>query len=413
MAANPAYLNKRFTSNAESFFLRLVEDIGRSLEPTESQLAILERSYRSTSEFLVQCPEFEGHLEEIHPQGSRQLGTMTRPLRRKEGFDVDLIALMNRSAWTVYSSEGGANALMNKLHAALGRYADQHGLQLHRWERCATLEYADGMCADIAPVIAFPHAAAMHGEHHGLIPDRSLRSFHPTNPKGFSRLFNDIAAIEPNFRRLAMDSVSNEELRKADITPLPSTDVFGKILCRLIQMMKLHRDTVFAPETVRHLRPSSILITTLAAYGYKLHAPAPHFSELDLLLDIIRAMPSFVTSRNAGFGRIEWVVDNPTAPGDNLASAMDTFEKQQAFGQWHQKLHADVLALLETAERRAGLDQVAIQVTSAFGEKAGAALRQAQLARQSQQRGSGRSASISATGLSVPMTARGHTFFGQ
>lgn len=72
MAVNPAYLKKSHSPASQSFFLRLVEDVGRSLEPTESQLKTLERSYQSTSEFLVNCPEFNGHLEEIHPHGSRQ-----------------------------------------------------------------------------------------------------------------------------------------------------------------------------------------------------------------------------------------------------------------------------------------------------------------------------------------------------
>lgn len=413
MAANPSYLSKPYSANTESFFVRLVEDIGRSLEPSDSQLATLERSYRSTSEFLVDCPELEGHLEEIHPQGSRQLGTLTRPLRRKDGFDIDLVARMNRSAWAVYSGPAGANTLMNKLHAALTRYADQHGLRLHRWARCATLEYADGMCADIAPIIEYPHLAALHGEHHGMIPDRDLRSFHPTNPKGFSRMFSDIAAIEPNLRRIVMDSLSAEDFRKADITPLPGTDVFGRLLCRLIQMMKLHRDALFGEESVHHLRPSSILITSLAASSYKLLAQIPHLDQLDLLLDIIRTMPTLISTRHAGYEQVEWVVDNPTAPGDNLASSMDTPQKRQAFSQWHNKLLEDVLAVVGTVEARAGLDQVAKQVSSAFGEKAGAALRQAQLSRQAQQRGVGKIASITGGGIAVPMTAHGHTFFGK
>jgi hypothetical protein len=52
-----------YSANAVSFFVRLVEDIGRSLEPSDTQLATLKRTYRSTGEFLVDCPELKGHLE--------------------------------------------------------------------------------------------------------------------------------------------------------------------------------------------------------------------------------------------------------------------------------------------------------------------------------------------------------------
>jgi len=412
MAANPQYLSKSHSSASQSFFLRLVEDIGRSLEPTETQLATLERSYRSTSEFLVECPEFQGQLEEIHPQGSRQLGTMTRPLRNKDGFDVDLVARLNRSAWDVYSEPGAAKILINRLHTAVQRYADQHGLQLRRWERCVTLEYADGMCADIAPIIDRPHLTALHGEYHGMIPDRVLSSFHPTNPRGFAKLFNDVAAIEPVFlvAATAMDSV--EAMRKADIVPLPDKDVFGRLLCRLIQMMKLHRDTAFSTDELRKLRPSSVLITALAASSYKIKARVPHFDQLDLLLDVIRTMPTLIGERVGVNGEMSWVVDNPTAPGDNLASAIDSHEKREAFRQWHAKLTDDVQSVIDTVEQRAGLDQVATRVSSTFGEKAGSALRQAQLARQGQQRSAGKIASVTSAGIILPMTVRPHTFFG-
>ena len=411
MAANLEYIGKSYSPNTESFFLRLVEDVGRGLEPTDSQLATLERSYRSTSEFLVQCPELTGYLEEIYPQGSRQLGTMTRPLRNKEGFDVDLIARLNRAAWNVYSSDGGAAILMNRLHTALQRYADQHSLKLRTWPRCATLEYADGMCADIAPVIDFPHAVALHGQYHGMIPDRKLRSFHPTNPKGFSKLFSDIAAIRPALPEISLESA--EVMRKADITPLPDADVFGRLLCRLIQMMKLHRDVAFAEEQLHELRPSSILITSLASSSYKLKATIPHRDQLDLLLDIIRTMPTLIDKQPTVNGGVTWVVDNPTAPGDNLASAVDSLAKQEAFAQWHAKLVADVLAIISTAESRSGLDQVAAKVSSSFGDKAGTALRQAQQTRQEKQRHTGKVVSIASSGIVLPMTSHSHTFFGE
>lgn len=412
MNANPDFLGRQYSTHAQSYFLRLVEDIGQAFEPTPTQLQVLERSYNSTGEFLVGCEEFQGQLEEVHPQGSRELGTMTRPLRNKEGFDVDLIARLNRSAWTVYSGSGGAAKLIDHLHKAVGRYADQHSLKLHRWERCVTLEYADGMCADIAPVIDMAHATALHGELHGLIPDRELRSFHPTNPRGFIRLFNQIAAISPRFLAMeALDSVA-ADIRKADIVPLANTEVFGRLLCRLIQVMKLHRDMAFSSSPLAELAPSSIFITTLVAGSYQAKAQISHRDQLELLLDIIGTMPSLIDKRSLGNGREEWFVDNPTAPGDNLASAMNDHAKQQAFLQWHRQLLLDVKALIHSVDQRQGMDRVASLVTSTFGDKAGAAVRQQATARQSVERQAGRIATVTGGGLLVPMSARNHTFFG-
>jgi hypothetical protein len=412
VAANPEYLsNPYYSPRSESFVVRLVETIGGALEPTDAQLATLERSYNSTSEFLVQCPEFEGHLEGIHAQGSREMGTMTRPLRNKEGFDVDLVARLNRAAWKVYSGPGGATTLVNRLHSAVDRYAKQHNLKLHRWERCVTLEYADGMCADIAPVIDTPHATALHGELHGMIPDRELRTFLPTNPRGYSKLFNKIASIAPVFVRTDALTAS-ADVRKTEVVPLPDTQVFGRLLCRLIQAMKLHRDIAFDSPALDGLEPSSVFITTLAAGSYQARAQQPHLDQLDLLLDVIRTMPTLIDRKPGVNGLVEWYVNNPTAPGDNLASSMNCPEKQQAFTQWHQKLLDDVRALIDSVEKRQGLDQVAALVTSTFGDRAGAALRHEQTSKQSAQRNAGRIATITATGISIPMTARAHTFFG-
>jgi hypothetical protein len=409
VSTNLQQLNRSYSSNSQSAFLRLVEDLGRALEPTPSQLETLERSYNSTGEFLVNCDEFKGQLEEIHPQGSRALGTLTRPLRDKEGFDVDLIARLNGNAWSVYSAPGGATRLLDHLHSAITRYATHHDLKLRRWERCVTLEYADGMSADIAPVIDKPHPTALHGRTHSMIPDRDLRLFQPTNPRGFMRQFDQIAAISPIF--ITTEALA-ANIRKADVVPLPGQDVFERLLCRLIQMMKLHRNIAFNKSSLVDLAPSSTFITALATGAYEQRARVPHNDQLDLLLDIIQKMPSLITVRLYGDGAEEWRIENPTAPGDNLASSMNESAKQQAFKQWHKQLLLDVAGILQSIEERQGLDQIASQVSLAFGEKAAAALQYVEKERQSTARSLGRAASVTTAGIIVPMTARGNTFFG-
>jgi hypothetical protein len=412
MNAIPGFLKETYSTHAQSYFLRLVEDLGQAIEPTPSQLQVLERSYSSTGEFLVNCVEFQNQLDEIHPQGSRQLGTMVRPLREKDGFDVDLVALFKPVALATYSGPNGAIKLIDQLHATIGRYADRHGLKLRRWERCVTLEYAGGMCADIAPVIAQPHLTALHGELHGVIPDRKLRSFHPTNPRGFIKLFNKIAAIRPAFQSNYVFDSLDAEVRKAEIAPLADTEVFDRILCRLIQLMKLHRDISFSSEALAAIAPSSIFITALAANSYRVQAPILHRNQLELLLDIIKSLPFQIEKRSIGNGLHEWIVDNPTAPGDNLASAMQNIETQQAFTQWHRKLLEDVMALIDCIDQRQGLDRVAHLVTSSFGQLAGDLNRRQNTSRQSSARVAGKAMTVTASGITVPMTGKNHTFFG-
>lgn len=415
LAANLNVVAPPRTPASSSFFFRLVEDLGNSLEPTETQLQTLERSYTSTGRYLSECDEFAGELIEIHPHGSRQLGTITRPLRNRDGFDIDLVARFDQKAWATYSGNNGATLLLNRLHAAVSRYAQQHGLKLQKWERCVTLEYADGMCADIAPVIDHPHYGALHGELHGQIPDRELKNFLPTNPRGFTKYFNKLAEISPNFVATeALKSEAYDHVRRADVVPLADPDeVFGRLLCRLVQILKLHRDVAFsASPELADLAPSSIFLTVLAAESYGLQAPMPHTDPVHLFLSIIETMPS-VIDRTPIWGGETWTVDNPTAPGDNLANAMNIKEKQQAFTQWHRRLHSDITSIVTAIDGRQGADKVADLVKAAFGERANGATRRSQVDRAAAARSIGKVGAVTAAGIILPMSAKANTFFGQ
>lgn len=413
MSAVLSNLRQPYSTNVQSSFLRLVEDIGRALEPTPTQLATLERSYNSTGDFLTNCNEFKGYLEQIVPHGSRAIGTMTRPLRGGEGFDIDLLARLNRSSLNTYSGFNGPSLLLNRLHTAVARYALAHSLKVVKWERCVTLEYADGMCADIAPVIDMPHPTALHGDSHCLIPDRELLAYQSTNPVGVTRQFNAIAAIKPIFFSMEAIDESVKATRKAELVPLPDTDVFGRLICRLTQMVKLHRNIAFSKAGMSAYSPSSLFITSLVAGAYEKKAPLPHRDQLDLLLDVIRTMPTLITVRSLGNGKIEWVLKNSTAPDENLANSMNEPGKQEAFMQWHTQLVQDVEVLLQTIDSRPGLDRVTSLVASTFGEKASTAVHDRERERQVSSRQTGATASVTTAGLIIPMTARSNTFFGE
>ncbi len=108
----------------------------------------------------------------------------------------------------------------------------------------------------------------------------------------------------------------------------------------------------------------------------------------------------------------EWRIENPTAPGDNLASAMNTRARQKAFLEWRVKLVRDLETLFNAIESRVGLDQVNTFIETAFGPRAASAVQNAQLQRQGAMRHAGRAAIVTATGMLIPTTSRAHTFFG-
>lgn len=405
----------RLSSRSSARFFHLVDVIARSNEPTQSDLTRLEQSYNSTGKFLSECPEFRGDLIQIHAQGSRQLGTIVRPRDgSREGFDIDLIARLASSARSKYEGEQGPSLLLDRLHRALGRYADAHGLKLRRWERCATLEYAGGMCADIAPVIDTPLMAAPFGDTHGLIPDRALRLFDSTNPRGYAKHFDLAAAISPIFT--AREALTMKSETRADVAPLPDAqEVFDRLLCRLVQLLKLHRNIAFGvAQDGQDLAPSSVFLTTLAATAYAVEAPQPHDSPLELMLDIVERMPLHFQRIPRADSFEEWILPNPSAPRDNLASSMNTPDRQEAFFAWHQRLVGDLRRILHTIENHEGMDVLLKALEGAFGPRAAQAIQQSLAQERSDDRAAGRVTLLSSAAmLPVSIPARHHTYFGR
>jgi len=406
---------RHVTTDASARFTYLTEAIAKAFEPTATQLAELERAYVATGEYLTECPEFAGTLTDVHAHGSRQMGTIVRPLdASREGFDIDLVARLSRGALARYGGETGPSLLLQHLFAVLGRYADRHGLSIKKWERCVTLTYAGGMCADFAPVIDDPMHALAFGEHHGRIPDRELKHYLATNPKGYCLGFDEIAKVTPTFRAVEALSYALDSVRKADVEPLPDAqDVLGRLLSRFVQLAKVHRNHAFVDvPSASRLAPTSVFLTSLIAKAYAILAPKVHDGPLDLFLDIVELIPFLFERQTLAGGGEFWFLNNPCALTDNLAASMNTNPRQQAFRQWHEKLRSDLADLLKTIDAGQGADIVAKAVESAFGARAGQAVLAHTAQRRDGLRSAGRAAFIVGGESSIVTPARAHTYFG-
>jgi hypothetical protein len=399
-------------ASSDSFFF-LLEAIARQQTPTKTQLEQIESSYNSTAEFLSNRPEFANLVVQIHPHGSRQLGTMIRPWDdSRDGFDIDLIARLDAQAHWRYSDERGPARLLNQFHTAFQDYANAHGLTLKKWDRCVTLCYSGGMCADIAPVIDNPLLAQAYGPTHGLIPDRNASRFESTNPRGYAKFFSETAAIEALMP--AMEAAVFDSMRKAaEVVPLNDPDeVFEPLLCRIVQVLKLHRNVTFLAESgTKDLAPSSIFITTLAAHAYAARAPMMHTTPLELLLDVVEMMPTMFASTALGRGE-KWHLPNPAAPKSNLAEDMNDPPRQLAFRAWIERLVDDIERILAAIEARQGIASVIDQVHGAFGQRPSQAVEKALLEQQKADRSRGRSSFLTAAATPMTVPSRSHNFFG-
>lgn len=416
MIIDPPFVlrRERISRRTSVRFTHLAETIGRAYEPANTQIDALQRAYESTGEFLVACPEFDGLMAQVHAHGSRQLGAMVRPSQQRDGWDIDLVARLTREALQRYGGEQGAALLLRHLFTALERYAARHDLAIERHERCVTLVYAGGMRADFAPVIDDPLYGVLQGEHHGRIPDRELRRYLSTNPRGYCLEFDRVARIPPNFPMVEKLAAEFNEARRADVLPLPDPDtVFGRLASRYVQAGKIHRNVAFAsaPGT-SDLRPPSFFLTSLIASGYARQAPQPHDGPLDLFQDIVEHLHEPIQRYRRPDGTEHWELFNPTAQHDNLAAAMNDPAMQAAFWAWHARLRADLCEIQEVIEQQRGLDEVLRVVERAFGRPAATALATDNSGRREAQRNAGRSVYLAAGTTPVAAAAVPHTYFG-
>lgn len=408
---------RRYSSQSGSKFREIVEAIARLHEPTQGQLENLERSYGSTGEYLMDCPELRDNIVLVHGQGSRMIGTLIRPSRsRAEGYDVDGVVRLRAGASSVYSGVGGPGQLIDDVFRPLERYALKHSLEVYRWDRCVTLTYADGMKVDITPVIADPLLSLPFGESHARVPDRDLRRFSATNPMGLVNSFNQAAKVRAVFGdQITLDSIQEAKAR-AELEQLPdAAEVQNRLLSRLVQLVKVHRNVSFpAPEgDEENFAPKSVFVTALVGAAYAVRAPVPHDSQLDLMLDVVQHMPTYLLREPLPGGGEYWTLANPTAPGNNLAGDMNTPAHQAVFLQWHARLGSHLEQILDCIEDRQGLDKLLPLLEDAFGSKAASVVRELEQPRPIPGL-STRSIMIgTATASTVSLPARAHNFYGK
>jgi hypothetical protein len=258
---------------------------------------------------------------------------------------------------------------------------------------------------DITPSI--PNPVCNNGGE--LVPDKALKEWKASNPKGYKRLFGRRAKLQPRIRLL---KTAAEGVR-ADVEQYPAAGGLKGILRRTVQIAKRHRDVYFA-DLNPDLASISVIITTLASRSYEYCVG--HFvygSEFDVICDVIRHMPAFIECITVA-GRQQWFIWNETTSGENFAERWnDDPRLPEAFFAWH----TDALAGLEGLADIKGLDQLGKSLRGSFGrapvtkalesltDKVSAARRASSL---SVTPGLG----LAAAGAGVSTSVRGNTFFG-
>ncbi|MEW2483383.1 cyclic GMP-AMP synthase DncV-like nucleotidyltransferase [Mycobacterium sp. NPDC049093] len=329
----------------------------------------------------------------VYPQGSFALGTVTRSVHRNDEVDIDLVVVRGLSKYSTTQANLKRDTGMGLREFV--QHSDAGGPLLSESDRCWTLEYP-GMHIDVLPAI--PDGKTETGIE---ITDKAVFRWQPSDPKGYAQWFNDVGHPEWAERQWRLKTSG------VDVAEVP--DWRQKTNLQLsVQALKRHRDIYFADRLGR--RPSSIVITTLAALAYERASVNLGNEEL---YEAIRAIAGGLED---GIDRVNglWVIENPAMPGENFADYwVDERWRASDLLEWISAVQQDISGIPASS----GNDVVLERIGTAFGGNVKVASARAisepiLAARQSGQlRSASGTGMLSAASLGV-RPVRSHTFHG-
>lgn len=231
--------------------------------------------------------------------------------------------------------------------------------------RCWRLPYpGEPFYFDVTPAI--PMSEEITGTYLRVRDPVSIWS--PSNPEEFANWFCTIANKRFPFQEEFLRKLAFEA--KTVVDPMPAEKVrIDDILRRMVQLMKLHRDSYYKrqPEARREGKPISIILVTLAAKAYDemvMNEARNYSSAIEVALEVVERMPKFINR----IGRIR--VDNPALPGkagENFAEKWNTDGglRDKEFNIWHEQLMADLEALFSEEYSKRSENRI----RSVFGEQ--------------------------------------------
>lgn len=347
---------------------------------TNRYRSLAEWFHRSESAIVAFDPE-------VYPQGSFRLGTVIRPVLRREEYDLDLVAelvLLTKDQLTQAH-------LKHLLGEEVKAYAHAKSIKspVDEKPRCWRLDYADEVKfhMDVLPALPEDEIFKQLLMRRDVPEDQARQAIaitdkrHPqytvtmpdwprSNPRGFAMWFEQRmrAVAGPRLRTLV------EQRVYASIDEVPAYQ-WKTPLQRSVQILKRHRDVMFKDNP--DIKPISMIITTLAGRGYE--------GETDLyeaLMKIIDRMPRFVNNEAPR-------IPNPVNPGKEGEDFADKWQfdprLERNFWAWHSQVQADfsLLAgrlsddgLRDFGQRKLGLDlaEETVRVLSDGGSAAASAV---------------------------------------
>lgn len=360
------------TTEQKEQFSDILEELGKSLDITETQYNAAVKSYEAVGDWLAsEHSSLAPYRPEILPQGSFMLGTMVRPVNDEDDLDIDLVCQLEgkNPDWTQRDLKQKVGDQL-KAHDLYEKLLDDEG------RRCWTLLYRknadvqkDKYHMDVLPCIvdsgysmilekAFSSAGLddvndlairiTDNEEWDYDIETNHLEWSKSNPFGYGKWF---------FQQASLD-ISKAFSINESVQPVPRYSAEKLPLQRVVQILKRHRDMMF--EGDEH-KPISIIITTLAARAYRKQTKI-----LVALEDVLAEMTDFIEERYSLEHRktIKWI-ENPINSEENFADKWPEEPlKEEKFYQWVDQVRSDI----DNIGAKRGLHFVQESLENSFGK---------------------------------------------
>lgn len=361
------------TTEQKQQFTDILEELGKTLDISESQFDAAVKSYNAVSNQLSKEGSIlERYMPEITPQGSFLLGTIIKPINENDDVDIDLVCELHgkNERWTQQTLKNnvGLQLKQNELYKSK--------VKLKNGRRCWTLYYRETSNdpkqryhLDVLPSIIDSNYIRMFTEAYSAIKNINELAIritdnehtdYPTetdhqnwlksNPIGYGKWFFHRADIATNEIKLLSDAVQ----------PVPKFQKEKLPLQRVVQILKRHRDMKFNGDEDK---PISIIITTLASKAYNKET-----SIIEALISVVNNMAGFIEERwSDEHGKnIKWI-SNPVNDEENFADKwVDHPKRQENFYQWLEEIQKDLNNILD--QRGKGLQFINESMQQPFGK---------------------------------------------
>ena len=367
------------TIEQKNQFSEILEELGNTLDITETQYKAVVKSYEAVGTWLSkEDSSLAPYSPEILPQGSFILGTMVKPVHDKDDLDIDLVCQLKgkNPNWT-------QKDLKTKVGDQLKSNEKYRNMLKVEGKRCWTLVYSDSANyhMDVLPSIvnsgyrmilekAFTDTELKDIDNLAIrITDKKEDNYYTetdhlewlkSNPFGYARWF---------YQQATLDFVKSFSINES-IKPVPTYQKEKLPLQRVVQILKRHRDMMFDGN---ENKPISMIITTLAAQAYNKET-----NIIEALLNIVSNITKYILDFNPYTGeKMKWIA-NPVNFQENFADKWVINQvKQNTFYEWVKQVNIDIqnsigkrgLHLIqESLEKPFGKD-VITKAFSNYGEK--------------------------------------------